>query len=336
MEMALLYEREIPNPDDFYVRDPAAAVVTWQGRDALRLSGEGPSLVIVPDVLLPHGKIEVDIGAEGTAFPGIAFRICDTQNYELAYPQPHTSGKWDALQYDPVFHGSNTWQLYHGEGAQKTAHVPIGTWFRLRLEFQNQQATFQVGDQPPLRIGALAHGIRTGRAGLWTYKPAFFSNLRIWDDQPVFSSRSFPAMPEKPFPGTVPEWFLEGFGVVSCEPGGILNLNRYLPVSVDTVRLVRRMEMLENGSLTFHVGFSDELSLQLDDQVIFTGLNIWKDTPDWSDRGYVSMDHAVSHTLSRGSHTVIATLKAKELFGFGMALRIEGGPYRLRPAQLYG
>jgi hypothetical protein len=334
--MTLLYESETPSPKEFYVRDPAAEVVTWQGREALRLSGQGASLAILPDLSLPQGRIEVDIGSEGAAYPGIVFRVFDTHNYELAYAQPHTSGKWDALQYDPVFHGSNTWQLYHGPGAQQVAQVPPLTWFRLRIEFRDQQAMIQVGEQQPLLVSRLAHGYQTGLVGLWTYRPAHFSKLRIWDDLPSSSSTSFPAPTGEPSPGLVTEWFLEGFGKVTCEPSGILNLNRYLPITVEQVRLVRWIEMLESGSLTFSIGFSDELSLQIDDQVIFTGQNIYQSTPLWSDRGYVSMDKQVSHPLSRGQHSITATLKAKEFFGFGMALRIEGSEYRLLPAHLCG
>jgi hypothetical protein len=334
--MTLLYESETPSPKEFYVRDPAAEVVTWQGREALRLSGRGASLAIIPDLFLPQGKIEVDIGSEGAAYPGIAFRVFDTHNYELAYTQPHTSGKWDALQYDPVFHGSNTWQLYHGPGAQQVAQVPPLTWFRLRIEFRDQQAMIQVGEQQPLLVSQLAHGYQTGLVGLWTYMPAHFSKLRIWDDSPILSSISFPAPPEEPSPRMVTEWFLEGFGKVTCEPSGILNLNRYLPITVEQVRLVRWIEMLESGSLTFSIGFSDELSLQIDDQVAFTGQNIYQSTPHWSDRGYVSMDKQVNYPLSQGRHSITATLKAKEFFGFGMALRIGGGEYRLLPAHLYG
>ncbi len=333
--MTLLHESETLNPKDFYIRDPDAQVVVWQGREALFLSGQGASLVLLPDLSLPQGRIEVDIGSEGAAYPGIIFRASDTHNYELAYAQPHTSGKWDALQYDPVFHGSNTWQLYHGPGAQQVAQAPPLAWFRLRVEFQGQQAMIQVGEQPPLLVSLLAHAHQTGLVGLWTYLPAHFSNLRVWDDPPDWSSISFPAPPETP-QGTLTEWFMEGFGKVVCEPGGILNLNRYLPITVKEVRLVRRIEMLESGSLTFSVGFSDDLALQIDDQVILTGQNIYYSSPNWADRGYVSMDKQVSHPLSKGLHTIAATLKATEFFGFGMALRIEGGEYRLLPAHLHG
>jgi hypothetical protein len=348
--MTLLYESEAPNPKEFYIRDPAPEVVTWQGREALRLSGKGACLAILPDLTLSQGRIEVDIGSEGAAYAGIAFRVFDTHNYELAYAQPHTSGKWDAIQYDPVFHGSNTWQLYHGPGAQQVAEVPPLTWFRLRIEFLDQQAIIRVGEgphpgplptvgegeQPPLFVNPLAHGYQTGLVGLWTYLPAHFSKLRIWDDVPDLSSTPFPAPPEKPSSGTLTEWFLEGFGKVTCEPSGILNLNRYLPVSVGQVRLVRWIEMAKSGDLAFSIGFSDELSLQVDEQVIFTGENLFHSSPNWDERGYVSMAQRVSHPLSQGLHKLTATLKAKEYFGFGMALRIEGSEYKLLPAHLCG
>ena len=136
--MSLLYEREALKPTDFYLRDPAPEIITWQGREGLRLSGQGACLALLPELSLAQGRIEVDIGAEGPAYAGIVFRAFDTHNYELAYAQPHTSGKWDALQYDPVFHGSNTWQLYHGPGAQQVAQVPTGRWFRLSAEFRGQ------------------------------------------------------------------------------------------------------------------------------------------------------------------------------------------------------
>lgn len=327
--MTLLYQRETPNPDEFYLRDPAPEIVTWQGREALLLSGQGASLAIVPDLSLHKGRIEVDIGSEGAAYAGIVFRLSDTLNYELAYAQPHTSGKWDAIQYDPVFHGSNTWQLYHGPGVQQAAQVPPQTWFRLWIEFRERQALVGVGDQSPLLINKLAHGYQTGLVGLWTYLPAYFSNLRIWDDAPDWSAYTFPTPTDEIALGMITEWFLEGFGRVACEPGGVLNLNRYLPNTVDQARLVQWIEMEENGSLDFNFGFSDELTLEVDGQVIFTGENLWHDTPDWSERGYVSMDHQVSHPLSQGRHCLTATLKTREPFGFGMALAIGGGQYSL-------
>lgn len=333
--MSLLFEQAVPDPKDWILRDPEAELIGWQGRKALRLSGAGSGPMLLPTLLLDRGKIEVDAGAEGTAFPGIVFRASDPQNFELAYAQPHTSGLWDALQYDPVFHGSNTWQLHFGDGVQKSARVPANAWFRLRVELCERRALIQVDDQPPLLVEPLAHDVSKGRIGLWTYKPACFSNFRLWDDTPGLLSADFPASPPIPTPGTVDGWFLDGFGALRCEPGGILILNRYLPASTREVRLVRRLEMPDAGTLTVHVGFSDELLLQVDEREVFSGHNTWKDTSERADRGYASLDYRVEIQLSRGFHTITAHLKASEYFGFGMAARIEGSPHKLLPVELY-
>lgn len=332
--MTIIYESEIPNPDALFIRDPDPQICDRQGRKALRLSGQGACLLVIPDLILSQGWIEVDISTEGAAYPGIAFRILDSLNYELAYAQPHTSGKWDALQYDPVFHGSNTWQLYFGSGAQKNVEVPSHSWFRLQAKFQDQRAMIQVGEKEPLIVNRLAHNHHSGLVGLWTYLPAYFSNLRIGDEPPKISSSTYLGSIESPATESVTEWFLEGFGVVDTEPSGILNLNRYLPISEKTVCLIRQFEVLEKGKLTINVGFSDELTLKIDDDIIFQGQNLYHDSPKWEERGYVSPDQRVSCHLSKEVHQLTAILKSKEDFGFGMVLNIEGDSYTLLPAHL--
>jgi hypothetical protein len=329
--MPKIFETKVPDLSKVILRDSDPQIVDWQGRKALRLSGQGPSLLIVPDFNISQGQIEVDIGSEGTAYPGIAFRILDTLNFELAYAQPHTSGMWDALQYDPVFHGSNTWQMYHGVGAQQTADIPEKDWFSLRVGFQDQRAKIQIGGQEPLYVDMLAHTHQSGLVGLWTYLPAYFSNLVIRDELPEFQHYSNVNGIEKPSSGIVMEWFLDGFGRVAVEPNGILNLNRFLPFSVDEVQLIRNIEMHEDGNLTFRVGFSDELVLQVDEEVIFSGVNLFQSSPHWEERGYVSLQDQVNHPLTKGVHQIKAVLKLKEPFGFGLMMSIEGDQYNLLP-----
>lgn len=334
--MSLIYDCDLPDPQTVYLRDPAWSIVEWAGRRALRLSGQGACLLVVPDLSLEYGRIEVDISSAGAAYPGLVFHLLDSLNYELAYAQPHTSGSWDSLQYDPVFHGSNTWQLYHGLAYQKTAELPLGAWFHLCLSFQAERAMIQVGDQEPLVISRLAQPQTRGLTGLWSYLPAYFANLRIWDDLPEFPDPKFLPLPAPVPAGTLTEWFLDGYGVVSTEPSGILNLNRYLPVSVTEARLTRSILMRSDAQLTFNLGFSDQLSLQMDDELIFSGQNTWHDTPRWSERGYVTPQHTVTQRLTRGAHLLSARLQASEAFGFGLSMSIAGDGWELAPAHAVG
>jgi len=127
---------------------------------------------------------------------------------------------------------------------------------------------------------------------------------------------------------------MEGFGVIQTEENGILNLNRYLPLSETEVRLVREVKVQTGGKFTFNVGFSDQLTLQIDDEVVFKGENLYQNSPKWEERGYVKPDQQIECFLHKGIHRLTAILKAKENFGFGLALNIEGDGYRLLPAHL--
>jgi hypothetical protein len=303
-----------------------AEVVTWHGLEALKLNG----LVLARDLNVADASIEVDIGAEGSCYPGVAFRVADTLNYELAYAAPHCSGLWDAVQYDPVFHASNTWQLYHGAAYQKEATVPTGEWYRLRVDVLGSRATIQVADQAPLVVRQLAHDQRAGAVGVWTFQPAYFSNLR------VSPCRALPAdsleVPEPPV-GTIGEWFVDGFGCVACEPNGVLNLNRYLPASLGEARLTRRFETDAAGEVELAFGFSDELALSVDDTAVFSGRNIFHGFNGYEDRGYVHVDaQTVRLPLEPGIHTLAATLKVTEGFGWGLIAALRGMEVSLPPA----
>jgi len=117
---------------------------------------------------------------------------------------------------------------------------------------------------------------------------------------------------------------------VVCEPSGILNLNRYLPATVSEARLTRRFEAFTNESVEFTFGFSDNLSLQLDDEVLFTGQNTYSDSLNWSERGYVDFNQfSIHRSLAPGIHRLTAVLKVSEPFGWGLSLVLRGGKVRL-------
>ena len=302
-------------------------VTTWRGRKALRLDG----LVILPSLQLGDGSLRVQICAEGPAYPGIAFHIADALNYELAYAQPHTSGQWDAIQYDPVFHGSNTWQLYCGPAYQKTAHVPMGEWFELRVDVSGSRASVAVDEQPALVVERLAHGQASGRVGLWTYLPAYFCDLRVVHGPSALPTGVLATAPLQALDG----WFLEGFGALPCEPSGVLSLNRYLPTPLQEAHLTRRFVVKADEPLELTFGFSDELCLKLDDRVLFTGKNNFSGMSDRASRGYVEPGaYSVGCAVSPGVHRLSAELKVSEGFGWGLLLALRGSGVRWLPAAL--
>jgi hypothetical protein len=314
---------------DLEIRAGQAEMVTWQGREALRLEN---GLALAPEVKVKDASIEALIGTEGPAYPGVAFRVVDVLNYELAYAVPHVSGEWDALQYDPVFHGSNTWQLYNGPAYQREAQVPTGRWFRLNLDYCGARATVSVDGQPPLVVERLARPVAAGQFGLWTFRPAYFCDLRVSACEGLEApGAEVSGIAE----GIVETWFVEGYGVVACEPNGAVNLNRYLPTSLEKARLVRRFETPEEGEMTFEFGFSDSLSMTLDNDVVCTGENTFTGFADRAARGYVELGMAsVRQVVPAGSHCLAAELAVSEGFGWGLVLAARGEGLRWLPAAL--
>jgi len=329
--MTTLFEDPLTNLLNLDVHAAQAEIVSWQGREALRLED---SVALVPARQTADASIEVLIGADGPAYPGVAFRVVDVANYELAYAVPHVSGEWDALQYDPVFHGSNTWQVYHGPSYQRATQVPTGRWFRLKVAFCGARAAVSVDGQRPLVVERLARPSTAGMVGLWTYRPAYFCDMHVSTCDGLDVSRG-----EKPSTaeGTVVAWFVEGYGVVTCEPNGVTNLNRYLPASMGEVGLARRFEMPEEEAVTFEFGFSDALSLEVDGQVIFSGEHTFKGFTDRAARGYVEPGMAsVRQVLAPGTHNLAAVLGMSEGFGWGLTLAAHGAGLRWLPAELGG
>jgi hypothetical protein len=317
------------NLHDLEICAAQAEVVTWQGRDALRLEN---GLALAPEIGIQDASIEVLIGTDGPAYPGVAFRVADVLNFELAYAVPHVSGEWDTLQYDPVFHGSNTWQLYHGPSYQREAQVPTGGWFRLKTECFSDRAAVSVDGQPALALERLAHSITAGQFGLWTFRPAYFCDLRVSKCERLeIQNLRVPSIAE----GVVEIWFVEDYGVVACEPNGVVNLNRYLPTSMKKARLIRRFKTPEEGEITCEFGFSDSLSLELDGEVVYRGENKFEGFTDRAGRGYVELGmESVQHALDAGSHYLAAELEVSEGYGWGLILSARGEGLRWLPVEL--
>lgn len=312
------FQVDVTKGSEFILQDQAeASVKNWRGVESLCLNG----LAILPHLSISEGSIDVYVGSDEASYCGIAFRISDPLNYELAYGQPHTSGRWDALQYDPVFRGMNTWQIYHGVGAQQTVEIPMGDWFHLRVDFKDRRAVIRLNDQPPLVVPQLAHGHEKGLIGLWSYKPAYFRDLRISDSSRI-SDMNFIDTNESMPEGVITKWFLHDYGLVTCEANGRLNLHRYLPASVSEARLTRKFELNNESTVTLKFGFSDEITLFIDEKIVFEGEKKFTISSEWNDQGYVSFSHELTLPLSSGAHCIDIRLKRTETFGFGFCLSL--------------
>jgi hypothetical protein len=321
-----LFVHPLDTLDSLEIHAATAQIVGENESRALELEG----VALIPGLKLEDVGIEVDILAPAPCYPGIVFRFSDLRGYELAYAVPAVSGQSDAIQYDPVFNGSNTWQLHTGPAYQKQAHVPTDEWFTLRVDVVGKRAAIQVGGQPPLVVERLSHEQAAGRIGLWTFRPARFRNLRVAPPRPLEDlSGESPRAPE----GAIDAWWLPGTGSIACEPNGVLNLNRYMTSSDTELRLIRRFDLDDETDLEVAFGYSDELRLNLDGSLLFEGTNIFTGFESQEARGWVGPEsNRLVCRAGAGRHQLEAVLRLTEPFGWGLIVTLGGGDVRLLPA----
>ena len=317
--MDSLFASSLLDLNELELHAQAAAVTGFGGRSCLRLEN---GLALLP-FSAEDCSLEVWIAAEGACYAGLTWRAAGAAasgGYELAYAQPHTSGGWDAIQYDPVFNNSNTWQVFHGPPYQRSADVPTGRWFRLKVDVCGTRAAIGVDEQPPLVVERLAYAPRLGQLGLWTYLPAFFAGLKVHPCTRI-EARGVEAVAP---PGTLLEWELEGVGPLHCEPNGILNLNRCLPTVHGEARLSHRFNLDQAASLELGFGFSDRLALALDGRTLFEGENLFHGMqPDYAQRGYILPNqHTLRVDLAGGEHVLSAVVQVTEGFGWGLTVQM--------------
>jgi len=78
----------------------------------------------------------------------------------------------------------------------------------------------------------------------------------------------------------------------------LTNLN----ASVSEARLSRRFRVHEQTDVQLNFGFSDEISIRIDDELVFEGEHKFQGITN--SLGYVSLDKQVSVSLSPGIHTL--------------------------------
>lgn len=146
------------------------------------------------DLQIDDGIIELELGPSAGGFAGIAFRMQSSADYEIVYFRFGNDGKWAGVQYQPVYEGETTWQLYPGPGYETDlpprVYTRHGGWMPVRLVIAGTRADVYVGDsaQPVLRIRDLKRSRARGAIAIWS------SGLDTWK-QPTAAVRALRVLP---------------------------------------------------------------------------------------------------------------------------------------------
>lgn len=305
-------DRPLPFSDKTWELQGERTTIVREGeRDVLQVeTGAGRRR----DVRFEDGTIDFDVQLTSRrSFVSIEFRAVGDGEYEEVYLRPHKSSLPDAAQYAPVWQGRSSWQLYHGPGGTAAVSFEPGAWTHVRVIFEGRRAALFVKnmEKPALVVPHLARDPKPGYIGLRGFLPADvpgagpiarFANVVVRPGPVAFAfdaalataatparealaesvtlvrswavSQSF--VPENADVSALPAAVVSGeFRKIDAEPGGLLELHRYVPVPKNsrvTAGVARvRIHAAAAGTYAFDLGFSDIATVFLNGRPIFRG-----------------------------------------------------------------
>jgi len=309
---------------------------------------------ILQDVEIENGTIEFDLVTTGQrSFVGVAFRIQEEGTYENFYLRPHNSGRFDALQYTPVFHDNAAWQLYSEYNGN--LQIPEGRWVHVRLDISGSRLEARVdGAGEPTLVVERMRGMRGGgKLALLAYFPEAEKNAgyptayadfvvrpsdtggSYLDDEPPavesgyvrywLVSQAQPATDD--LPTELPATALESsrWARVPSDAEGRVNLAHHAGIPEGArrgrvmARVILRSQRKQVKKLNF--GFSDRASVFLNTRILLTGDNNYRSR---SQRylGVMTIDNdALFLSLDKGDNELVFVVD--EAFGgWGVTARL--------------
>jgi len=297
---------------------------------------------ILKDVDFANGVIEADMAFDGRrTFGHIFFRMQSDDNFENFYIRPHKTGLNDAQQYQAIFNGQSSWQLYSNKGFTAPAQIPHKRWMHVKMEIFGTQAQIYLdnSEEPTLIVTNLKHGESSGWIGVSTdmngsayvanfsYQP---DNTLSFDDPPKFEtpygmftgwklSQTFKLSridmrhyPDNDFLSEI-TW-----QDVKSEHSGMVNIARYVTrtgAEPDCIYAKTVIEADNDEIRTITFGYSDAVVVFLNGQILFTGNSSFR-LRDPAFLGIVGLFDSVSLPLRKGRNELML-LVAESMGGWG-------------------
>jgi len=323
-----------------------------------------------PDLTMRDGTIDFQLSAPSGGFAGLAFRMASTADYEIIYFAPSADGsRWRYVQYQPVFEGETTWQLYYRDGYRADLPRTFTGAIHVRLVMAGTRADVYINDAaaPLLRIPTLKREPKAGAIGVWAARsetattPVEFSRIAADTVAPVLAavppehapetqimqwhiSPRLPSPGEVDPPATLPALNFDTMPVVGAEASGVVNLTRALgnPAGPQSTNVFGgagwglayaevTIDADQPRTTRLFVSYTDGIGVYLNGSRRFTGNNI-QDAREPDANGTVQVEvDGIDLPLKRGRNSLVLAITDKA-FGWGFRARLESRlGLRLRP-----
>ncbi|KQS26867.1 family 16 glycoside hydrolase [Dyadobacter sp. Leaf189] len=304
--------------------------------------------VILKDVVFRDGTIEFDIDPSAAEFAeSVYFHQKDQKEQEIVYLRMSRVGNKLAnqgIQYSPYFDGINMWDMY--PDFQAPAMVKAGEWNHVKLVVSGKRlqvflnnamrpaldipelqgsategsiafegashiANVQVKPNETEGLSPLALPDMTSYDGLYLRKWASTAPF----DLPVGSELAFQNQPK-------PELFTDS---IAAERAGLVNLTRRHGgnKSRKAIWLKTKITAKEAVKAGIQLGFSDEVWVFLNNQIVFADKNLFQQNMKRYPDGRISVQNAtVKLNLNQGENDLLIGV-ANDFYGWGIMARLE-------------
>lgn len=202
-----------PRGGQWNIDNATVAASTTPTRDAIALVR---GMACRADLAFDDGVIDFEAAPLHNGFLGVAFRMASAADYEIIYLRADSSGRWAQAQYQPVYQGETTWQLYERPGyladlPSRVAATPDG-WTHVRLVIAGSRADLYVGDDtlPALRARSLRRARMRGPVGIWaaggSATTAANAAIRGFRVEPPIAATRFEFAPETASVSQLSRW----------------------------------------------------------------------------------------------------------------------------------
>ncbi|OOQ60208.1 hypothetical protein [Mucilaginibacter pedocola] len=329
---------------------------TYKGAKAMKIL-PGNKQVLLKDVTFTNGTIEFDtqpVDVTKSGFLSIYFRRQDAKESELVYlrcAKDETAQRNDAIQYAPIIHGVNLWDLMpHYQGS---APIKNEDWNHFKLVISGQQMKVYLNnmEKPVLEIPRLESNATAG--GLAFDGQAYFANLvikpnqiewlspqpgadltnhdinyiRRWDvtasqflekgrellreDLPTDTTKWQPIVAERR--GLIN--LTRVYGGIENRGGGVQNKNRY-------VWLKTKIRCAKAQTVKMQLGFSDEVYVFINGGLIYTDKNQYPQPIRKYPDGRMDIANSTFEIpLKEGDNELVIGVSAY-FYGWGIAARM--------------
>jgi hypothetical protein len=320
--------------------------VEYAGRRCIAFSESVDLIATVADAALTDGAIEIDMAVTGErAFHGVVWRLLDDETYESFYVRPHQVRNPDSVQYNPVFNGISSWQLYHDEGFWAAVDFPIGEWFTVRLVFAGSRAEVFIGDTtaPALEATELKMPVTAGSVGILIGGPGLLVSRFAYSDAPA-AFVGVGRAPAAAVAGIVPAWAVSDafpepdsppaqlppaalanrtWTRLHAEPSGLVNLSiaNGIRDGRNTAWARTTIHATRSGVRPMHLGFSDRAVVYLNGAALYRGDDSYR-SRDYRFLGSIGWYDTIYLPLAEGPNDLLVAV-SEDFGGWGIQARFD-------------